>query len=133
MQEQKNKPTILCCMFESCWESRSWKFSSQEKKLSLCVVMDVPKFTVVIILQYMHISNHYIVHLKLTLSVNYTSIKNLKTHAHGYQETHPGTSTAVLFERIKNYKQWKYLPTEEYINDLWCIHLIKYCISVKIN
>ena len=41
--------------------------------------MDVNKITVAIAVQYIQISNHYVVHLKLTmLYVNYISIKNDK-------------------------------------------------------
>ena len=61
-----------------------------KKKKSLYAVMDVIKFTGVIILQYMHISSHYIVHLIYCMSIytsiylnkiyvcQYTSIKNFK-------------------------------------------------------
>lgn len=42
-------------------------------------MMALAKLTVVIILQYMHVFNHYVVHLKpLRCSVNYLKLEKIK-------------------------------------------------------
>ena len=54
--------TFLYCILESCWESRFWKFSSQEKNLVTVPWWMWSKMIVVTILQYIHVSNCYVVY-----------------------------------------------------------------------